>query len=85
MDRFREAAAINLPGSSSDLNTLAQTGSIAERISAIERLGIMRNRTAIPVLTEALKDKNNEIRCSAGTLKLWQPRCHQTANGLDQR
>lgn len=54
LDKFREVVAINLhdvPGDAS--------------LSTIRRLGILRDRSAVPVLVEALKDRRPEMRCAA--------------------
>jgi len=54
LDKFREVVAINL-------NTVpADAG-----LSTIRRLGILRDRSAVPVLVKALTDKSPEMRCAA--------------------
>lgn len=66
LDRFREAAAINLPGSSAEL--FKMTGDLDSdiRLSAIRRMGIQRGREFAGVLGDALlNDKRTEIRCAA--------------------
>ena len=54
LDRFREAAAINLyePGEPGTLSTLQQSG-------------ILRDRSAVPDLVNALKSPLTEVRCAA--------------------
>ncbi|MCF7849293.1 MAG: HEAT repeat domain-containing protein, partial [Kiritimatiellales bacterium] len=54
MERFREAAAINLYAVDED-----------HALSTIRRLGILRNRSAVPILVKALHHKNAEERCAA--------------------
>ena len=54
LDKFREVVAINL-------NEVPDDASL----STIRRLGILRNRSAVPVLVKALKDKRPEMRCAA--------------------
>jgi len=54
LDKFREVVAINLHDVSGDYH-----------LSTIRRLGILRERSSVPVLVKALKDKNPEMRCAA--------------------
>jgi HEAT repeat protein len=55
LDRFREAAAINLYEVDRD----------GERLSHIQRLALLRDRAAVPTLTAALQDEQAEVRCAA--------------------
>ncbi|MBT7702556.1 MAG: hypothetical protein HN700_19880, partial [Verrucomicrobia bacterium] len=55
LDRFREAAAINLYEMEHD----------AEPLSHIQRLALLRDRAAVPTLTAALQDEQAEVRCAA--------------------
>ncbi len=54
LDKFREVVAINLHDMASDTS-----------LSTIRRLGILRDRSAVPVLVAALGDKSPEMRCAA--------------------
>ncbi len=54
LDKFREVVGINLHDTSDDSD-----------LSTIRRLGILRNRSAVPVLVNALKDDSPEMRCAA--------------------
>lgn len=54
LDKFREVVAINLNDVPSDAS-----------LSTIRRLGVLRNRSAVPVLVKALKDESPEMRCAA--------------------
>ena len=54
LDKFREVVAINL-------HNVPDDGSL----STIRKLGILRDRSAVPVLIKALADKSPEIRCAA--------------------
>ncbi|MDP6544506.1 MAG: HEAT repeat domain-containing protein [Phycisphaerae bacterium] len=54
LDKFREVVGINL-------NTVPNDASL----STIRRLGILRNRSSIPILVKALGDKSPEMRCAA--------------------
>lgn len=78
-DRFREAAAITLfpvtpklDGSlnrASDvvkLSRILQSGNVAERLSAVQSLGLLRDRSAIPVLVHAIRDTSPQVRTGAG-------------------
>jgi len=65
LDRFREAAAVNLPGNPRELLIEACSENMEDKLSAIQSLGIMRDRTAVPVLSKALLDKSPEVRCAA--------------------
>ncbi len=58
LDKFREVVAINLHDVPRDAS-----------LSTIRRLGILRDRSAVPVLVEALGDASPEMRCAA-TLSL---------------
>jgi len=55
LDRFREAAAINL----------YEIGDEGELLSHIQRLGLLRDRAAVPTLTAALQNEQAEVRCAA--------------------
>ena len=65
MDRFREAAAINLPGNIEELLKVISAGNADNKISAIQRVSILRDRTAQDVLIKALTDSTAEVRCAA--------------------
>lgn len=84
MDRFREAAAINLysqmpldgkradaplpPGRPTEVARLCRQLAGEDdgvRISSARRLGILRDRAAIPALAKALKDPTREVRVAA--------------------
>lgn len=66
LDRFREAAAINLPASSEELLKMAGDSDADVRLSAIRRMGIFRGREFVGVLIAALaNEKSAEIRCAA--------------------
>ncbi|MBT3198876.1 MAG: hypothetical protein HN350_03075 [Phycisphaerales bacterium] len=54
LDKFREVVGVNLMTVPNDAS-----------LSTIRRLGILRNRSSIPVLVKALKDKSPEMRCAA--------------------
>ena len=54
LDKFREVVAINLHDVQADSS-----------LSTIRRLGILRNRSAVPVLVEALQSGKHEMRCAA--------------------
>ena len=54
LDKFREVVAINL-------HNVPDDGSL----STIRKLGILRDRSAVPVLIKALSDKRPEMRCAA--------------------
>ncbi len=54
LDKFREVVAINLHDVPKDYD-----------LSTIRRLGILRNRSAVPILVRALKDPSDEMRCAA--------------------
>ena len=54
LDKFREVVGINLYDVPNDAS-----------LSTIRRLGILRNRSAIPVLVKALADESPEMRCAA--------------------
>ena len=54
LDKFREVVGINMFKVPND-------GSL----STIRRLGILRNRSSVPVLVKALADKSPEMRCAA--------------------
>ena len=54
LDKFREVVAINLHDVEADSS-----------LSTIRRLGILRNRSAVPMLVKALGDKSPEMRCAA--------------------
>ncbi len=54
LDKFREVVAINLHDVPDDSS-----------LSTIRRLGILRNRSAVPVLAKALLDDCDEVRCAA--------------------
>jgi len=54
LDRFREAAAINLHDEEP-----------ADTLSMVQRLGLQRDRSAVPVLVKALSNRSAEIRCAA--------------------
>ena len=54
LDKFREVVAINLHDVQADSS-----------LSTIRRLGILRNRSAVPVLVEALRSGKHEMRCAA--------------------
>ena len=54
LDKFREVVGINLHDVPDD-----------ECISTIRRLGILRDRSAVPRLVKALKSKSPEMRCAA--------------------
>ncbi len=55
LDRFREAAAINL----------YETDAAGELLSHVQRLGLLRDRAAVPTLTAALRHAQDEVRCGA--------------------
>jgi HEAT repeat protein len=55
LDRFREAAAINL----------YEVDDGGEELSHIQRLGLLRDRASVPTLTAALKAERAEVRCAA--------------------
>ena len=84
LDRFREAASIDLytqsavagtqtevplpPGRSTEVKRLCQqmvSGPADLRISAAQRLAILRDRTAVSVLAKALTDTSVEVRVSS--------------------
>ncbi len=54
LDKFREVVAINLH------DVVAEP-----TLSTIRRLGILRDRSAVPVLVKALNSKSSEMRCAA--------------------
>ncbi|NQT88384.1 HEAT repeat domain-containing protein, partial [bacterium] len=54
LDKFREVVAINLHDVPDDT-----------ALSTIRRLGILRDRTAVPALVRALQDESIEMRCAA--------------------
>ncbi len=54
LDKFREVVGINL-------NDVPDDGSL----STIRRLGILRDRSAVPTLVKALSDESPEMRCAA--------------------
>jgi HEAT repeat protein len=54
LDKFREVVAINLHDVPVD-----------ESLSTIRRLGILRNRSAVPRLVAALESRSHEMRCAA--------------------
>ena len=54
LDKFREVVAINLKTVPNDAS-----------LSTIRRLGILRNRSSVPILVKALGDKSPEMRCAA--------------------
>jgi HEAT repeat protein len=54
LDKFREVVAINLHDVPAD-----------DGLSTIRRLGILRDRSAVPRLVRALKDESTEVRCAA--------------------
>lgn len=54
LDRFREAAAINLHDETPD-----------DLLSTVRRLGIQRDRSAAPTLVKALSNRSVEVRCAA--------------------
>jgi len=54
LDKFREVVAINLHDIEDE-----------PTLSTIRRLGILRDRSAVPVLVKALNDKSPEMRCAA--------------------
>jgi len=54
LDKFREVVAINLHDVQADAS-----------LSTIRRLGILRNRSAVPMLVGALKGSSPEVRCAA--------------------
>jgi HEAT repeat protein len=74
-DRFREAGAITLfpvtpipdgpsnrPGEIAQLSRLLKSDDVSQRISAAQKLGVLRERSSIDVLTEALKDPSASVR-----------------------
>ncbi|MBW8015882.1 MAG: hypothetical protein FVQ82_06820 [Planctomycetes bacterium] len=66
MERFREAAAINLPTTAEQLINEAKDTNINIRLSAIRRMGILHDRKFVPVLSNALlNEKSPEIRTAA--------------------
>lgn len=54
LDKFREVVSVNL-------HNVPDDGSL----SSIRRLGILRDRSAVPVLVTALRDGRPEMRCAA--------------------
>lgn len=54
LDKFREVVSINL-------HNVPNDGSL----STIRKLGILRERSAVPTLVKALKDESPETRCAA--------------------
>ena len=54
LDKFREVVGVNLMTVPNDTS-----------LSTIRRLGILRNRTSVPVLVKALAGKSPEMRCAA--------------------
>ena len=54
LDKFREVVAVNLHDVPADTS-----------LSTIRRLGILRERSAVPRLVRALKDGSVEVRCAA--------------------
>jgi len=54
MDKFREVTAINLHNVPGD-----------DDLSTVRRLGILRERSAVPILLKALADERPEMRCAA--------------------
>lgn len=65
-DRFRENASLNLHAESvAALVERLQSPDAAARISAVQRLGALRDRAAAPSLAAALGDKDREVRVAA--------------------
>ncbi|MBI3921990.1 MAG: HEAT repeat domain-containing protein [Armatimonadetes bacterium] len=77
-DRFREAASINLhselrtsesvPNRSSLIRELCAVfsgGREADRVSALQKLAVFRDRTAVPSLLQALRDPSADVRMAA--------------------
>jgi HEAT repeat protein len=54
LDKFREVVGVNLMDIPNDTS-----------LSTIRRLGILRNRSSVPVLVKALAGKSPEMRCAA--------------------
>lgn len=54
LDKFREVVAINMNEVPDDTS-----------LSTIRRLGVLRERSSVPVLAKALQDKSSEVRCAA--------------------
>lgn len=54
LDKFREVVGINLHNVPNDMS-----------LSTIRRLGILRDRSSVPILIKALKDPSVEMRCAA--------------------
>ncbi|MDP7286411.1 MAG: HEAT repeat domain-containing protein [Phycisphaerae bacterium] len=54
LDKFREVVGVNLFKVPNDTS-----------LSTIRRLGILRNRSSVPILLKALGDKSPEVRCAA--------------------
>ncbi len=76
LDRYREVAGINRHGETLDplatgaQEVLALTAQLKDvnadlKISAAQRLGIFRERTAAPALARTLRDKNRDVRVAA--------------------
>ena len=66
LDRFREAAAINMPTSPSELLTMINNQENDIRLSAVRRMGILRDRSFAPALSGILrKERIDEIKCAA--------------------
>ncbi len=65
LDRFREAAAVNLPENWSSLIAQCDATDPGSRLSTVQRLAVFRARESVPYLTKALRDAEDTVRCAA--------------------
>jgi HEAT repeat protein len=65
LDRFREAAAVNLPENWRSLIAACDETDPGSRLSTVQRLSLFRARESVPYLVKALSDADDTVRCAA--------------------